>query len=103
MTNAVSIDQSKLDSNLIRGIGKLGGAFNNASFNVVFRTSQQLLLDANNTALLDGNNQPVPGITIRGQILSDMYTAHVTYDGLVALSQNPNVSSINGAVRMGPA
>ena len=105
MTNAVSIDQSKLNLGLVMGVAKLRTTvdFNNASFNVVFRTSQALALDASNTALLDSNNQPVPGVTVRVKIGDTMYTAGVTYAGLVALSQNPHVTSINGGVRIGPA
>lgn len=88
------IDSSKLESSLYFAVlrNAASAEFNTASLNVAIHTNAPV--NKRGDAYLDASNNPIPGITIRKEIVDTMITATVSGAALTPLSKDPNVRLI---------
>ena len=99
MTN-IAINYSKLDSKLNMQVGMASSRadFNNASFEIFIRTHNPI----GPGLYRDQNNNPIPGVSVRGTEDSTIQTATVTGAALGPLSNDPNVKRLAGSSQLRP-
>lgn len=95
-----NIDCKKIDHKLQTSVSLMTSvaAFNNASFNVFIKTLKPIAPGP----YLDQNNQPIPGVEVRGTKPSTIQTGTVVGSALAALSKDPNIVYISGSTQMRP-